>query len=386
MKFKHTLYASYLGYITQAIVNNLTPLLFVTFNTQFDISLSKIGALISINFCVQILVDLLAAKYVDKVGYRPCIVLAHLFSTFGLISLGILPYVLSDAYLGLLIAIIFNAISGGLIEVLISPIVESLPGEQKDQAMSLLHSFYCWGHVAVVILSTIYFSIIGIEKWRYLPMLWAIVPLVNTFMFIKVPLNKVEANQEHTSFKYLFSSKLFWILFILMICSGASEQAMSQWSSLFAEMGLNVSKTMGDLLGPCAFALLMGSSRLFYGIKGENINLKKTLVISGIGCIISYLIVVVSPIPIISLIGCALTGLCVGMMWPGVFSLTSQIFPNISTTLFALLALAGDIGCSIGPGLVGVICDMFNDLKLGLAFSIIFPLVLVVYLLKLNRN
>lgn len=385
MSFKHTLYASYLGYITQAIVNNLTPLLFVTFNNEFNISLSKIGMLISVNFCTQIVVDLLAAKYVDRIGYRLCIVLAHLCSTIGLIGLGILPYILSDAYLGLIIAIILNAISGGLIEVLISPIVESLPGKQKDQAMSLLHSFYCWGHVAVVVLSTLYFSVVGIEHWLYLPMLWAVIPFINTIMFVKVPLNKIEATQEHTSFKYLFSSKLFWILFILMICSGASEQAMSQWSSLFAEIGLNVSKTIGDLLGPCAFALLMGSSRLFYGIKGDKIDLKKALIISGVGCIISYMIVVISPVPIISLFGCALTGLCVGMMWPGVFSLTSQIFPNISTALFALLALAGDIGCSIGPGLVGIFCDLFVNLKLGLAFSAIFPIILVVYLLKLNR-
>lgn len=264
-----------------------------------------------------------------------CIVLAYILSTIGLVGLGILPFVLNDAYIGLLIATILNAISGGLIEVLVSPIVESLPGEQKDQAMSLLHSFYCWGHVGVVLLSTIYFNLIGLNQWFYLPIIWALVPLFNTFLFMKVPLHQIEANQEHSSFKYLFSSKLFWILFILMICSGASEQAMSQWSLLFCELGLSVSKTVGDLLGPCAFALCMGNARLFYGIKGERLDLRKCLFYSGIGCVVSYLMAILSPIPLISLLGCALSGLSVGMMWPGVFSLTSQIYPNVSTTLFA---------------------------------------------------
>ena len=385
MSFKHTLYASYLGYITQAIVNNLMPLLFVTFNEQFDISLGKIGLLISINFFVQIIVDLLAARYVDDLGYRLCIVLAHILSIIGLVGLGILPFVL-NTYIGLLIATILNAISGGLIEVLVSPIVESLPGEQKDQAMSLLHSFYCWGHVGVVLLSTIYFNLIGLNQWFYLPIIWALVPLFNTFLFMKVPLNQIEANQEHSSFKYLFSSKLFWILFVLMICSGASEQAMSQWSSLFCELGLNVSKTVGDLLGPCAFALCMGSARLFYGIKGERLDLRKCLFYSGIGCVVSYLMAILSPIPLISLLGCALSGLSVGMMWPGVFSLTSQIYPNVSTTLFALLALAGDVGCSIGPGVVGVVSEYSGELKLGLAVAILFPLFLVMTLVKLKNK
>lgn len=382
-KYKSTLYASYIGYITQAIINNLSPLLFVTYQREFSISLKRISLLILINFGTQIITDLVAAKYVDKIGYRKAIILAHSLSVLGLIGLGTLPFLMSNPYAGLILATLLNAVGGGLIEVLISPIVEALPGDEKASAMSLLHSFYCWGQVGVVLLSTLYFSIVGMNNWKYLTILWAMIPFLNIFLFAKVPLCTLVEEEERLPLKQLFKVKIFWILFLLMICAGASELAMSQWSSLFAETGLNVSKQVGDLLGPCAFAVLMGLSRVFYGIRGSKIDLWKALIGSGILCIVSYAAAVFSPWPLLSLFGCALCGLSVGMMWPGTFSLASESYKNGGTAMFAVLALAGDIGCSAGPGLVG----LFTNLKTGLLMASIFPLLLVfgIFLLKRER-
>ena len=293
--------------------------------------------------------------------------------------MGVFPFLFSNAYAGLIVAVLINAIGGGLIEVLISPIVESLPGDEKASAMSLLHSFYCWGHVSVVIISTLYFVTVGISKWYLLTIFWAIIPFFNAFFFSKVPLHTVEAEAESLPIRKLFSMKIFWMFLILMICSGASEQAMSQWASLFAESGLKVSKTLGDLLGPCAFAVLMGVSRVFYGKFGAKIKLKKFIIASGFLCIISYLLATLSPYPLLSLVGCGLCGLSVGIMWPGTFSLSCQYCPQGGTALFALLALGGDIGCAAGPGLVGVVSNLANDnLKSGLLFAMVFPIVMVI--------
>jgi MFS family permease len=394
--YKHTLYASYVGYITQAIINNLSPLLFVTFQREFNLSLELIGLLISLNFGTQILVDLAAVRFVDKIGYRKSAVIAHSASALGLISLGILPNVLSSPYMGLVIAVLLNSIGGGIIEVIISPIVESLPGDEKAAAMSLLHSFYCWGVVLVVVLSTIYFNIAGMHNWIYLPVLWALVPLLNAFFLTKVPLRTLVESHEQIPLRKLFSARVFLLLFLLMICAGAAEQAMIQWSSLFAELGLGVSKTMGDLLGPCAFSVLMGISRTYFGTRGGRFNLRKALILSGVLCTASYLMVVFSPIPLMSLIGCALVGLSVGIFWPGVFSLSAETYPRGGTAMFAILALAGDVGCSAGPGLVGVVSNQIQNrgtgflsailkgadmtqvgLKTGLLAAIIFPLILI---------
>lgn len=385
--YKHTLKSCYLGYITQAIVNNLSPLLFVTYQKEFQISLEQLALLVSLNFFVQILVDSLAARYVDQIGYRPSIVAAHVCCVIGLAGLGFFPGWFPTPMSGLLTAICINAIGGGLIEVLISPMVEALPGEEKASAMSLLHSFYCWGHVAVVLLSTLYFIGIGIENWRYLPLIWAAVPLFNTWLLTRVPINTLVEDGAGLSFRQLFSSKIFWVLFVLMLCSGASEQAMSQWSSLFAETGLKVSKTVGDLLGPCAFAVLMGTSRLLYGIKGHQIPLKKYLAFSAVLSACAYALAVFSPWPLLSLIGCGLCGFAAGIMWPGTFSLAATYMPLGGTAMFGFLALAGDMGCSSGPGLVGLVSGMFGDnLKSGLLAAIIFPVVLLLLLPMLGRR
>ena len=386
-KYRRTLIAGYLGYVTQAIVNNLAPLLFVTFQKEFGISVGQIGFLVTYNFAVQMFVDVLAARYVEKIGYRTAIVGAHVCSTVGLISLGILPDLTGSPYTGLLLAVTVYAVGGGLIEVLASPIVEALPLSAKSAAMSLLHSFYCWGHVAVVVLSSVFFMTVGIENWRILPMLWAALPFVNIFIFAGAPIHVLVEDGKALPVRKLFSMKLFWIFFLLMICSGASEQGMSQWASYFAENGLHISKTMGDLLGPCMFAVLMGISRTFYGIKGEKIPLKAFITGSSFLCVTGYLLSVFAPYPFLSLAGCALCGLSVGIMWPGVFSLAARYCPQGGTAMFALLALAGDIGCSGGPSVVGMVSGIAGDnLKAGLFAAVIFPVILIICVRRLSHQ
>ena len=388
--FHHTRYACYIGYVTQAIVNNLAPLLFLTFQKDFAISLDKIALMISINFGIQLVVDLLATKFVDKIGYRFCVVAAHFFAAAGLAGLALLPELFTNPYTGLVAAVSLYAVGGGLIEVLISPIVEACPTKNKEKAMSFLHSFYSWGQVLVVLLSTLFFSLIGLSHWRIVACIWAAVPLLNAFYFMRVPIRKLVSEEEGLSLRALFSKKIFWVLILLMICAGAAELSMSQWASAFAESGLNVSKTVGDLAGPCLFAVLMGCARLFYGKFGEKVTLWKFMLASGILCVISYLIVAFSPFAPLSLFGCALCGLSVGILWPGALSLAAKGCPNGGTAMFALLAFSGDIGCSIGPAVVGVVSDAAGgQLKTGLLSVIFFPVLVilgVLYYRKITRH
>lgn len=382
------MYACFIGYIVQAIVNNFVPLLFLTFEKTYQIPLSQITMLITFNFGIQLLVDLLSAGFVDRIGYRTSIFLAHLFSAAGLFGLVILPELLPDAFAGLLTAVVIYALGGGLIEVLISPIMESCPTDNKEKAMSLLHSFYCWGHVGVVLLSTLFFTVFGIENWKILTLLWVIIPLCNGFFFLKVPMAPlVEEGETGLTMKELFGRKIFWILMLMMLCAGASEQSVSQWASTFAEQGLGVSKTIGDLAGPMAFAVLMGSARAFYGKWGDKLNLDRFMKASGVLCMISYLCISLAPSPVISLLGCAICGLSVGIMWPGTFSKASASIRNGGTVMFALLALAGDLGCSSGPTVVGHVSGIASDnLKMGILAAIIFPFLLLLSLLLLKKN
>lgn len=379
----HTLAACFVGYITQAIINNFAPLLFVTFNTTYGISLTLISAMITINFGVQLLVDLLAAKFVDKIGYRPCIVAAHLFSCGGLVLLAVLPETLVSPAVGLFIASAIYAVGGGLIEVLISPIVEACPYQNKKSVMSLLHSFYCWGQVGVGALSTLYFVLAGIENWAILAVVWAAVPLCNAVLFLFVPLYPlVEEGEKSEKLGSLFRSGAFWFFVVLMICSGSCEQAVSQWASAFAESGLGVSKTWGDLLGPCMFAVMMGVSRVVFSKSGEKLKIHTALLIAALCCIVGYVLCAFSPFAWLGLIGCGIVGLSVGIMWPGTFSFASARMPRGGTALFAMLAFAGDIGCMAGPSAVGAISDAFaGDLHIGIAFGLVFPVLMAVVLL-----
>ena len=346
----------------------------------YGIPLRKITMLITLNFGIQLIVDLLSAGFVDKIGYRVSIVIAHAASALGLLGLVVLPNLLPDAYTGILVSVMIYAIGGGLIEVLISPIMESCPTGNKEKAMSLLHSFYCWGHVAVVLISTCFFKIFGIENWKILACVWAIIPIVNGLIFVKAPIAPlVEEGENGMTILDLCKEKMFWILMLMMICAGASEQAVSQWASTFAEKGLGVSKAIGDLAGPMAFAILMGSARAFYGKFGDKIDLDKFMKYSALLCILSYLCIAFLPIPALGLAGCAICGLSVGIMWPGTFSKASASVRNGGTAMFALLALGGDLGCSGGPTLVGYVSSMFSeDLKKGIFAAIVFPVLLIV--------
>jgi len=378
-KYKSTINACFIAYIVQAIVNNFAPLLFITFQNEFDIPLSKITLLITINFLIQLFIDLLSAKFIDKIGYRASMVIAHIMCAFGLSSLTFMPSLFGNAFLGLLIAVGIYAVGGGLLEVLVSPVVEACPTDNKEKAMSLLHSFYCWGQMGVVLLSTLFFSFLGINNWRFIALVWAVVPLANAFVFLKVPIASLnEEGETGMSITELCKNKMFWVLFVMMICAGASEQGVSQWASAFAEKGLGVSKTVGDLAGPMAFAFLMGTSRVFYGKFGHKIELDKFMSFSSILCIASYLVISLVPNSIVSLIGCAVCGLSVGIMWPGSFSKASAALKRGGTVLFAFLALGGDVGCTVGPTVVGFVSGKFGDnMKMGILFGTLFPLILL---------
>lgn len=380
--YKTTIFACFVGYIVQAIVNNFVPLLFITFqNPPYSIPLSQITLLVTINFGVQLIVDLLSSLFVDKIGYRPSILVAQFCSAAGLLMLMFMPEIM-DPFTGILLSVIVYAIGGGIIEVLISPIMESCPTDNKEKAMSLLHSFYCWGHVGVVLLSTLFFSLFGIENWKFLAFVWALVPIFNGIIFLKTPIAPLLAEDEKgMTLPELFKSKVFWLLMVMMLCAGASEQAVSQWASAFAEQGLGISKAMGDLVGPMSFAIFMGSARAFYGKYGDKLNLDTFMVASTALCIASYLLISLVPSPVISLIGCSLCGLSVGIMWTGTFSKAAVSLRTGGTAMFALLALAGDLGCSSGPTLVGFVSDAANgNMKLGILAGVVFPTVLILCL------
>lgn len=377
--YNNTIRACFVGYIVQAIVNNFVPLLFLTFQRTYDIPLTQITLLVTINFAIQLLVDLLSIGFVDKIGYRISMVIAHFCAATGFFMLAFLPERLYSPFWGILLSVVVYAIGGGLLEVLVSPVVEACPSKHKEQTMSILHSFYCWGHVGVVLVSTLFFQIFGIEHWKILTILWALIPIANGFVFCKVPIHTlIKEGEEGESVKSLIKNTSFWILFVMMVCAGASEQAVSQWASAFAEKGLKISKTAGDLAGPMSFAVLMGTSRAFYGKNGSKIHLDRFMAFSGVFCVVAYLMVSFSPLPIFSLLGCALCGLSVGIMWPGTFSKASGMIPKGGTAMFALLALGGDLGCSGGPTLVGVVSGFLgDDMKMGFLAGVVFPIFLL---------
>lgn len=378
--YQLTMYACFIGYIVQAIVNNFLPLLFVTFQKTYSIPLTQITLLITLNFGIQLVIDMLSAGFVDKIGYRASAIIAHVCSAAGLVLLTVLPGAFPDPFAGILIAVFIYAIGGGLIEVLISPILEACPTDNKEKAMSLLHSFYCWGHVGVVLISTLFFTLFGIENWKILAVCWAVVPAVNIILFAKAPLYSLhEEGETGLTLKQLFTRKVFWVMMLMMLCAGASEQAVSQWASTFAEQGLGVSKTIGDLAGPMSFAALMGLSRLLYGKFGDKLDLDKFMRMSCLLCIAAYLCISLVPLPAVGLVGCAVCGFSVGIMWPGTFSKASAAVKGGGTALFAMLALAGDVGCSGGPTLAGFISGCFNgELRAGILAAIVFPVLLLI--------
>ncbi|MCK9525595.1 MAG: MFS transporter [Limnochordia bacterium] len=395
-QYKKTLYACYLGFITQAINNNLTPLFFVVFHDKFGMSFEMLGRLVVLNFGTQILADIVSVKYVDRIGYRAAAVIAHVLSFLGLVCLGVLPLLMTNTLAALTIAVVISAWGGGIIEVIVSPITESLPTPEKSAAMSLLHSFYCWGQMAVVIITTLCVWLFGTEIWYLLPILWSVIPLYNTIKFMRVPLYALVPAGEELRIVELFRSPFFGIALLLMIAAGASEHTMTQWSSIFAEVGLGIPKLVGDLVGPALFAFFMGVGRTIYGLWGEKIDLYKVLQGGGLLCVMCYATAVFANVPLLALLGAALCGLSVSLMWPGTYSLTSARFPRGGTAMFGILAIFGDLGASVGPWLAGFVSDLSQQsalvqdlglarglgleqvgLRVGLLVGILFPVLML---------
>ncbi|MCH5183881.1 MAG: MFS transporter [Oscillospiraceae bacterium] len=385
--YKKTMLACYLGFVTQAISANFTPLLFLTFKSAYEIGLEMIALIPLIFYLTQLLIDFAATKFVDRIGYRVCVVISQVLSAIGLASMAFLPELLPVPFLGILISVVLYAMGSGLIEVLVSPIVEACPFENKAGVMSLLHSFYCWGAVGVILGSTLFFTVFGVENWKILTLIWAAVPLYNAFNFLSCPIERLVEDGKSMRPSQLLRLPLFWLLILLMICAGASEASMAQWASAFTESAMGVSKTVGDLAGPCLFAAFMGISRIVYGKMSERLDLIKTMAICGVLCVICYLTASLASLPIIGLAGCALCGISVGIMWPGSISISSRKCPKGGTAMFAFLALAGDFGATVSPAMVGGISNMAGgNLKTGLLAATAFPLILVLGLIVLNRK
>ncbi len=373
-------------YLVQGVLNNFLPLLFLHFIGEFGFSFNRISFLIVINFGIQMVVDYLSAKWVDYFGYRKCIILSQLLSFAGLVGLAFLPGLVSGPYIGILISVFLYAVGSGLIETVASPIVQACPIDNKDGEMTLLHSNYCWGHVLAVMGSSLFFAVFGIENWRILACLWSVIPFVVMFFFFKAPMLSLAEGEKTVGGRKLITIPVFWMLIVLMFCSGASEQGISQWVSTFAEAGLGIDKTTGDILGTCLFAVLMGSSRLLYGKFSRKLNLRKFMLLSGSLCFVCYVCAAISPSPAVSLIACILCGTTVGIMWPGIYSISTDVIRHGGTGLFAYLALAGDLGCAGGPGMIGFVADAFSgNLKAGILSAAAFPVVFVVILLILNK-
>lgn len=388
INYSNTIRACFVGYIVQAVVNNYLPLLLLTFNKFYHITLAELTLLVSINFIVQLITDSLSVLFIDKIGYRLSMIIAHILAMIGLVLLAISPNIVDNSFPIMLFSVVIYAIGGGLLEVLVSPIVEACPTERKELVMSTLHSFYCWGQVGVVFFSTIYFKIFGVENWTFLTLIWAILPLANAIAFMKVPIMPlIPEGEEQKKTKELITSKEFFQMIVLMICAGASEQSVSQWASTFAEASLGISKTIGDLAGPMFFALCMGISRFFYGKYGTKIKLEKFMLFSIVMCIFSYCMISFTHYAPLGLLGCGLCGLSVGILWPGTFSLASSKIRNGGTLMYALLALAGDLGCMAGPMLVGSITNnVGGDIKRGIAVATIFPIIMLISNIRASKS
>ena len=385
--YQKTLKACYLGFITQAIAANFAPLLFLRFHADYGVSLGRIALISTAFYLTQLLVDVLCARFADRFGYRKCVIASEVTSFLGLAGLAVVPDLCPDPFAGILVCVIVYAVGSGLIEVLCSPIVEACPFEHKDAVMSLLHSFYCWGSVGVILLSTLFFSCFGIGQWKVLACVWALIPLYNIWNFATCPIERLTEEGKGMTIRALCKTPLFWLAIVLMVCAGASELSMAQWASAYTEAALGVTKTVGDLIGPCLFAVTMGISRVIYGRYGAKMDLTRFMIGSGILCLCCYLLASLSKAPLLGLIGCVFCGFSVGIMWPGTISIVSPRLPQGGTALFALLAMAGDLGGAFGPSLVGTVTQQAGDnLQAGMLVGSVFPLVLVLSLVMLNRH
>lgn len=385
--YERTKIACYLGFVTQAITANFAPLLYMTFYRTYGINFADLALISLVFYVTQLAADFLCAKFVDRIGYRKSMIIAQIASGAGVAMLGFVPDMCVSPFAGILICAVIYAIGSGLIEVLCSPIIEACPFENKESMMSLLHSFYCWGALGTIVLSTVFFAVFTTAHWRILACLWAVIPLFNVWNFAVCPIEPIVEDGEGMSISQLLKTRVFWLFILLMICAGASEISMAQWVSAFAESALGVTKTTGDLLGASGFALFMGISRAIYGRYGNKVDLSNFMITSGILCLCSYLAAAFASMPLMGLAGCMLCGFSVGIMWPGSISISSSKLPKGGTALFALLALAGDLGGAAGPALVGNISQMMGEnIQAGILAGTCFPVLLVISVIAVKRN
>ena len=383
-KYKATRVACYIGYIVQAIINNFLPILFIALQDVYGLGYEKLARLMVFNFATQIITDIVTPKITAKIGYKNTVVMCHFCAALGLALLGILPKLISP-YIAIIVSIIIYAFGSGLIEVIVSPIIEMLPTENKSGNMSILHSFYCWGQAFTIIGTTLLLKIFGYSLWAFVPVIWAIIPFINMFFFMGVPIVEPPKEARRTGLRTLLKNKRFLIFMVMMLCAGATEIAMAEWASMFVQKGLGVSKVVGDLAGPCAFALFMGLGRMWYAFVSAKVDFRKTLIVLSSVCFICYIAVALSNIPWISLVFCAICGFTVSITWPGIYSAGAKEFKEGSSVMFSVFAMCGDTGCCLGPWVLGIVADNFG-LKMGFGVNSVFAVILIIACILLGKN
>lgn len=384
-KYLPTKLAGYVGFIVQAIVNNFLPILFIVFQDVYGLGYEKLGRLIVINFATQMFIDFITPKIIHKLGYRRAAFLCQFTACVGLCLMAVLPRFMSNTYLAIIISIVFYATGSGLMEVILSPMIEMLPTGNKSGNMAVLHSFYCWGQTVVVPLTTLMVFIFGRENWTYIPLVWAVVPFVNMFTFLRVPIVEPDSEEKQSTFLELARTPKFVVYMVMMLCAGASEIAMSQWSSLFVEQALGVSKAIGDIVGPCLFALFMALGRVIYASLSKKVSFTRLLIWLNLLCFICYVMVALCHIAVLSLVFCALCGLSVSISWPGIYSAGARTFKTGGAVMFSAFAMCGDTGCALGPGLVGLVAE-YTNLNVGFLVAAVFPLIMVICSIYILKN
>ncbi len=389
--YKHTIRACYAGTFTMSLVSNLTPLLFVILMDSFGLTFEQVGRLTLVNFMTQIAADLVFSKPVDKWGVRPFVAGGHFLCTIGLVLFALAPmYAPHNTYIWFMVSTVLFSCGGGLLELLLSPIVQAIPGDEKARAMSMLHSFYAWGFILVVVLTTTALGVFGSANWPLIMITWAILPLATGIAFLKVPLAPQVSEEQRTRTGVLLSSAFFVVVVLGIAAGGAAEVSMSQWISAFTERALGLSKQMGDLVGVCMFALFLGIGRASYGKWGGKTDVTTLMLWGAVGSVLCFLGAALIPNPILAMACCAANGLCVSLLWPGSIVTAAARFPLAGASMFAILAAGGDVGAAFGPWAVGAVADVVpSGLRGGLLVGTIYPAIMVVCMLvvrAMNRR
>lgn len=384
-KYIPTKLAGYVGFVVQAIVNNFLPILFIVFQDIYGLGYEKLGRLIVFNFAVQMFIDFITPKIIHKIGYRRAAFLCQFTACLGLCLMSLLPRIMPSPYTAMFIAIAVYATGSGLMEVILSPMIEMLPTGNKSGNMAVLHSFYCWGQTVVVPLTTLMVFAFGYENWSYIPLVWAIVPFINMLAFLRVPIVEPGREVKQSTLIELLKTPSFIIYMLMMFCGGASEIAMSQWASLFVEQALGVSKAIGDIVGPCLFALFMALGRVIYAKFSKKVSFTRLLIWLNILCFVCYVMVGISKIAALSLVFCALCGFSVSISWPGIYSAGARTFKTGGAVMFSAFAMCGDTGCALGPGLVGLVAE-YTNLNMGFIAAAVFPFIMVICSIIILKN